>query len=93
MLASSISSIQACRTFDLTKTAPEARDEDRNIVGPGPVELRHYQHNTGLIPSRQIEELLRLIAKDHHQSIILYHQLIQGNYSQYIKIEFSKYKK
>ena len=62
----------------MVKTAPEARDEDRNIIGPGPVELRRYKHDTGLIPSEQIEALLRLITKDYHQSLIVYHQLVQG---------------
>ena len=65
----------------MVKPAAEARDEDRNIIGPGPVELRHYKYNTGLIPSAQIEELLRLITKDWHQSLLVYHQLVQGKHS------------
>ena len=80
ILASTISSIQACRTFELTKLAPDTRDEDRNIIGSDPVELRHYKYDTGLIPSARYEELLRLISIDHHQSLIIYHQLIQGKF-------------
>lgn len=78
MLAPIISYLRVHRTFDLTKTSPDSRDEDGNIISTDPMELRHYYYNTGLIPSDRFEELLRLMTKDHHQALMLYHQLVQG---------------
>ena len=77
-MAATISTIQASRTFNMLKPFPQGRDEDRNIISNEPTEVRLYEHDTGLIPSKRFEELIRLMTKDPHQALLIYHQLIQG---------------
>ena len=87
LLASIISSLMATRRFDMVRTAPQGRDVDGNIISDEPMELRRFNYSTGSIPSERYEELIRLMTKDFHQSLMLYHQLIQGNNSSSTKGE------
>ena len=58
----------------------KTRDDDGNIVSETVSDLHHYRYCTGEIPSVQFENLIRAIAIDEFQGVILYHQVIQGKY-------------
>ena len=57
---------------------------DGNIVGSSPVNMQMYKYGTEAVPSREFENLVRLLATDEIEACFIYHQLIQGN------VEFSK---
>ena len=77
LLAATVSSLHAARTFDMRRTMAE-RDMDGNVLSDASVEVRTYNYATGLIPAKRMEELLCLISKDYRQSLMIFHQLIQG---------------
>ena len=77
LLAAAVSSLHASRTFDMYRMMSD-RDLDGNILSDEPTEIRTYNYATGLIPARRMEELLCLISKDYRQSLMVFHQLVQG---------------
>ena len=54
------------------------RDYDGNIVGYDHCEVRTWDYKTANIPSYRFENLLKIIAVDSNQALLLFHQLIQG---------------
>lgn len=54
------------------------RDYDGNIVDKEHCEVRTWNYKTANIPSYRFENLLKVIAVDSNQALLLYHQLIQG---------------
>ena len=78
LLAAIASSLHAARVFDSDRSMPHARDFDGNIVSSETTDVRTYKYATGLIPSKRLEELLCLMAKDYRQALFVYHQMVQG---------------
>ena len=67
----------------MKRDAPQGRDWDGNIIDSNPTEIQTYKYGTGAIPSRQFEELIRLMVTDEINGVLVYHQNIQGQFYSY----------
>ena len=61
-----------------TRTLMDTRDLDGNIIDCTPSEFQTFKLALETIPSFELEILFRLIAIDDVNSVLLYHQRIQG---------------
>ena len=62
----------------MKRNAAQGRDLDGNVINSGPTEVQPFKYGTGAVPSRQFEELIRLLVDDELQGCLVYHQNIQG---------------
>ena len=77
-MAAITSTLNIQRQPAMKRNAPQGRDLDGNIVDATPTEIQPFKYGTGAIPSRQFEELVRLMVTDEINGVLLYHQNIQG---------------
>ena len=77
-MAATVSDLHATRSPTMRRTMVGNRDPDGNILDQERSEVQTYCYQTGSIPSFRYENLLRLIAVDYDQCILVYHQLVQG---------------
>ena len=73
-----VSTLNTLRQPAMTRTAPQGRDLDGNIIDSIPTEIQPYKYGTGAIPSREFEELVRLLVTDEINGVLVYHQHVQG---------------
>ena len=78
LLAAAVSDQHATRNPSMLKMMVGDRDYDGNIVGYDHCEVRTWDYKTANIPSYRFENLLKIIAVDSNQALLLFHQLIQG---------------
>ena len=58
-------------------------DADGNVIDtdePGPFKTATYYGDVFSIPADIFERAVRLMSSTGHQSLMLWHQMIQGNY-------------
>lgn len=78
ILAAVTSTLNTQRQPAMKRNAPQGRDLDGNVIDSIPTEVQPYKYGTGSVPSRQFEELVRLLVDDEIHGCLVYHQMIQG---------------
>ena len=77
-MAAVVSTLNTLRQPAMKRDAPGGRDLDGNVIDAVPTEVQPYKYGTGAIPSREFEELIRLLATDEINGALVYHQHVQG---------------
>ena len=77
-MAAVTSTLNTQRQPAMKRNAPQGRDLAGNVIDSTPTEIQPFKYGTGAVPSRQFEELVRLMVTDELQGCLVYHQCIQG---------------
>ena len=77
-MAATVSDMHATRAATMRRTMQGNRDLDGNILNNERCDVQTYAYGTGGIPAYRYENLMKAIALDGNQAVLVFHQLAQG---------------